>query len=408
MKIRPFILVVLILAAALAWGKIRQENQALDALAARYPGQTIQQTAPGIFTLGRADGSALSVYTSQATGWGGPLTVMAVVDPSGTVRELFVPQHRETPAFFEYVRSTGLLDKLAQEILTVNPPELDIDAVTGATLTSRALVSGMSACLALGAKDRFDTPIPPAEHNWEAGKWELAVALLLLTAWLCVYLKIRKARLPVTAAAFFIVGLTLKRPVSVSNIGALFLGHAPEIHTHLLWWLLVPGSLLLVALAGKNIYCSWICPFGTLQEWISKISGLNLKIPRGTQKLIKTVTKTLTVVALAMAFVTGNSAPTAMEPFSTLFGLRGSSLQWYLVSVVLLGALVIPRFWCRFFCPAGVCFNQAARLKKQILKAPPKAKPLQLTWTKTALAVLAAALFIWAVMLATLAGYPSA
>ncbi len=408
MKIKPIFLVIILLAAALAWEKLQQKNQTLEALAHHYPNRQVQTNAnmPGVFTLESDTQPPLTAYTAQATGWGGPMTLMAVVDPAGDIQEFFIPQHRETPAFFEYVQSTGLVDKLARQSLTAHPKPLDLDGVTGATLTSRALVSGMESCLALAAKDRFNTPMAPPEPQWQVGKWETAVALLLTIAGLSAFFKIRKARVPVAAAAFLLMGLTLKRPVSVSNLGALFLGHLPELHTHLLWWLLVPGSLALVLLLGKNIYCTWLCPFGTLQEWLSRISGIAIKVPRSAQRLLKTVTQVITLAALTLALATGNTAPIAMEPFSTLFGLRGTSLQWYLVSVVLMAALVIPRFWCRFFCPAGVCFNQAARLKNQILKSPPKPKRQPLTFTKTTLAVLAVALFIWGVMLATLAGYP--
>jgi polyferredoxin len=55
------------------------------------------------------------------------------------------------------------------------------------------------------------------------------------------------------------------------------------------------------------------------------------------------------------------------EPFATLFSLRGLEVQWYLVTMALLGAFVIPKFWCRFFCPVGGFLKQVVWLKRTII-----------------------------------------
>jgi len=55
--------------------------------------------------------------------------------------------------------------------------------------------------------------------------------------------------------------------------------------------------------------------------------------------------------ALFIAFLTLQPALTSYEPFAALFSLRGSTLQWALLFIVLVVSLVVRTPWCRFWCP---------------------------------------------------------
>ena len=72
-------------------------------------------------------------------------------------------------------------------------------------------------------------------------------------------------------------------------------------------------------------------------------------------------------LAFMIIFLTNNPAMGTYEPFATLFGFRGIGIQWYLVSVAVIGSFLIPRFWCRFFCPVGAFLKQLLRLKRSFL-----------------------------------------
>jgi polyferredoxin len=210
--------------------------------------------------------------------------------------------------------------------------------------------------------------LPEPSVSWSAGRDEAILLLLYAAAVACSLLKLRKARLPILIISFLFLGLMMKRPVSLSNIAALLMGHAPSAEENLFWWLLVPGSLALVIALGKNVYCTWLCPFGAIQELISRTGGLQTPVSRPLQRGLKAAARAVTWVALMIAFGTGNAAHAAIEPFATFFGLKGTPIQWYLVSLVLVGAFFIPRFWCRFFCPAGICFKTASGLRRSITR----------------------------------------
>ena len=52
-----------------------------------------------------------------------------------------------------------------------------------------------------------------------------------------------------------------------------------------------------------------------------------------------------------------------LEPFAHLFGGDVALSLWVYAGVVLGISAVVPRFWCRMFCPTGTMLELAARLR---------------------------------------------
>ena len=77
--------------------------------------------------------------------------------------------------------------------------------------------------------------------------------------------------------AIVIVGFYLNAAISVGNIAGLALGYIPGIKDHLIWWILVVGTVLGVIILGKNVYCYRVCPFHGIEYFLQKISGIKLR-----------------------------------------------------------------------------------------------------------------------------------
>lgn len=360
---------ILALIAALFYGWIRSENRTFQFLSDYYKTCTLEKLGsnPEGYRVTEDGKTAYYIYPGRTTGWGGPMTVAPVMTPELTLKEVLVTEHRETPVFFDYLVSNHFFAQFAgktpQEAVRVGK---NIDAVSGATISSKAITRAVRSGMEIAAHELAGTAIATHTVTWSVGKDEILLLALYAAVLGCTLFKLRKARLPMLVLSFLFLGLLMKRPVSVSNIAALLMGHAPSAGEDLFWWLLVPGSLALVACLGKNVYCTWLCPFGALQELITRTGGLKVSVPKQHQAGLKAAAKAITWLALMVAFATGNAAHAAIEPFATLFGLKGTAVQWYLVSLALIGAFFIPRFWCRFFCPAGVCFSTAAGVRRSI------------------------------------------
>lgn len=371
MKIIIKLAAYLSLICMLVYGLRSQENKTFQYLIDNFNGQTIERTSshPETYKVMDGDNPIYYIYPGHVTGWGGPMTVAPVVTSTGVIKEVLIPEHRETPVFIDYILSSGFLSQFKGK-LPDSPMEFgeDIDGVSGATVSSAAISEGVRQGMAMASQELLKKPLVNPARPWEVGRDEVLLLILYTVVLVCVYFKIRKARLPVLIFAFIFLGLMVNRPVSISNIAALLMGHVPDIRSNLFWWMLVPGSMSMVIVFRKNLYCSWLCPFGAIQELISKTGGMNIFVSKRIQKWLKTTAKAMAWLLLIFAFYTGNAANATVEPFATLFGLMGNSFQWYLVSITIGGSFLIPRFWCRFFCPAGVCYNKMAGVRRVVTK----------------------------------------
>jgi polyferredoxin len=176
-------------------------------------------------------------------------------------------------------------------------------------------------------------------------------------------MKIGKLRYLTLAAGIVFLGFYFNSAISLSNLSVIFLGYFPPLSEKLFWYMLVVGALLIILIYGKNLYCFWLCPFGAIQELVAKIGGVNIQLSKKTITYAGYISYLLTWAALMIIFTTANSSLGSYEPFATLFGLEGFGVQWYILPVVILGAFVLNRFWCRFFCPVGVVLRLVMKVR---------------------------------------------
>ncbi len=105
-----------------------------------------------------------------------------------------------------------------------------------------------------------------------------------------------------------------------------------------------------------------------MQEFITLIGGVRLRLSKKTLQLAEYSVYFFFWLALMITFITSNPSMGTYEPFATLFSFKGIGVQWYLVSVAVIGSFVIPRFWCRCFCPVGAFLKQVLKLKRSFIK----------------------------------------
>ena len=371
------LLAVLSLVVAYFIGFSLREKNELVNLQKHYPAGTSFKklsTKPFLFEVVHSSQKTNHRYVAieKTHGYGGPVTVGTEVDQTGVVQRVLVIDHKETPAFIKKIQEHQFFEQFSGKDVTA-PLKLgqDIDSVTGATVSSRAFSKTVRlGSHAIGTRI-LNLPIKEEKLRWRLGFKEGVLLILYALVFLGVGKKIGKLRYITLAAGCVFLGFYFNSAISLSNIAVIFLGYFPPLSEKLFWYLLVIGSLFIILLYGKNLYCYWLCPFGAIQELTAKIGGINIQLSKKTLKYAQYISYTLTWAALMIIFMTANSSLGSYEPFATLFGLEGFGVQWYILPAVILGSFVLNRFWCRFFCPVGVVLRLTtkARLKvKRILK----------------------------------------
>ena len=134
--------------------------------------------------------------------------------------------------------------------------------------------------------------------------------------------------------------------------------------THQSNLVLLLGLIAGVILAG-GAFCGWICPFGALQdllEWIRKKLRLpSLRVPARLDRVLTYGRYVTLGVILYATIATVKLWFADWDPYRTIFSLgwlfefnlAEHWLAYTVALVILIGAFLIPRFWCRYLCPLG-------------------------------------------------------
>lgn len=117
------------------------------------------------FYLGKMEGQIAGVaFETEGEGFGGAISVIVGIDPGGEVRGVEVLEHLETPGLGarielpefkdQFVDKSLANSKLVDGSLAVTKDRGDIDALTGATISSRGVTQAVDRALHLFKKHR--------------------------------------------------------------------------------------------------------------------------------------------------------------------------------------------------------------------------------------------------------------
>ncbi len=147
-------------------------------------------------------------------------------------------------------------------------------------------------------------------------------------------------------------------------------GRVPAIHPAAMVLFLVFTAMSLIM---KRAFCGWLCPVGTLSEYLWKVGRKlfcrNLVLPRLLDIPLRSIKY------LLMAFfivIIGNMSAVALEdfmvqPYGILadvkmlhFFIHMSTTALIVIVVLMLLSVFIKNFWCRYACPYGAVMSIAS------------------------------------------------
>ena len=317
--------------------------------------------------LGRAADSSAADSVSLATitvardirGYAGPLNLLVAVDSGGILRGARYLESAETPSYIAGIDTW--LAGLSGHDFNHSPLALDgVDALSGATISSRAALASINRAVEAGSRAGFgDSPIGAREAAEQRSAWmapQFVITLVLLLIFFPVYRDGRDGpRLLYQAAVLGILGFGFNTLVTEMDLINLSLGHFASVVDNPQRWLLL-GFVLLTGLLFGQAYCGYVCPFGALQEFISRLGRyLYLRsYPQHQLELRLRYTKFVLLALLLVAvWIGGDKTWLAFNPMQHLFAGHVGGWLGGITAVSLVGALFYYRFWCRYFCPFG-------------------------------------------------------
>jgi len=119
---------------------------------------------------------------------------------------------------------------------------------------------------------------------------------------------------------------------------------------------------LLSVLFGP-VFCGWVCPLGTVQEWVGKLGRKIFKskrynhfIPLQLDKALRYARYGVLVWALYITINSGKLLFQEYDPYYALFSFWTGEVAvsaFIILGVTLLLSLFIERPWCKYACPYG-------------------------------------------------------
>lgn len=351
------VMLVLSAAAILRDGRIfghdlRQTHAAVASVA--QGSDTLSVQPDGTFVVNTR------VLAKDVQGYGGPVPLKIHIDKDGRLTAIEAEPNAESPSFFD--RAKELFSRWQGKTIDEAMAE-DVDAVSGATFSSKAIIRNVQRGLAYakqhGLADGGKGAQEESAERTVATGWTLgsivALIAVLLGAVVPLFTNNRRLHLVQLVVNVVVLGLWTGTFVSYTLFLRLFAG---GVSLSAIGTLAAPLLMLIVALlyplAGRSgHYCAHVCPFGSAQELAGKLSRRKLRITPRVLRVLTALRNLLWGVLMAL-LLTGTCTAWIDYELFTAF-IYSSASVWVIVLAVLFLVLSVwmPRPYCRFVCPTG-------------------------------------------------------
>ena len=152
----------------------------------------------------------------------------------------------------------------------------------------------------------------------------------------------------------------------------LFTGQVPRVHAA---GFFLFASFLIISFVFRKSFCSWICPVGTVSEYLWKFGRYtfrrNFRLPRWVDIALRSLKYILlSFFAYAVASMSvGAIAEFLGSSYALVVDVRMLNFFRYLggtTAFVVLGLVIasmfVQNFWCRYLCPYGAFLGLASLL----------------------------------------------
>jgi hypothetical protein len=231
----------------------------------------------------------------------------------------------------------------------------DVDSVTGATFSTRALVdAARKASRRVASINLGYTVAPEPTPKIRLGFPEAILIGLFLFG---IIGRFRRFKFKKTArwismlAGLLFLGFLFNKPFTLVLVNRTLLGFWPQWQLYVYSYILLTGILLITFVGNRNPYCEWFCPFGAAQECIAIIGGGRKRPPKNVHTALRWFQRALALGAIVIALFYRNPSISSYEVFGAFFRLIGTNFHFVLLGVVLVAALFIRRPWCSYLCP---------------------------------------------------------
>mgnify|MGYP002833939985 CR=1 FL=1 len=274
---------------------------------------------------------------------------------------------------FTVLYDTGVQVKSVDELAQIDyqVPPVAFSLATGTPLPAEYLPKSASPFPEFDDFEEVDEGVVAILIN-SAPASEIFALLLLFAMVMTAFLrKSSTVRWVTLAYTLLYLGFYNGTFLSVSHI-TNGLKQGPALFLNDLPLLLIVVFTIVTTLLWGRVFCSSLCPFGALQDFITRImpKKWQLQVPQAIHdKAIYIKYGILALLVVTSLTFSDLSLFQYFEPFGTIFYISRSMVLWAILVLFLAASMFISRFYCRYACPLGaalgvISFLSPLRIKR--------------------------------------------
>lgn len=359
-SIARLLLLALLLLAAIAWrGQmfgIKTDGSSTETFDFELKINDCYDYFPAAASLQKINNQQYQIYNSDKKpignafgyrgeqGYGGRIPLFVLTDINDVVKGIILGNHYESSDYFKDLINSGFLFHW-NGIKRSKIISHEVDIASGATISSKAIISGVKSAMA-GRK---------IAANYNVISIENLLSLLLLLLLTIAYLKPKwliRYRTILQVFSIVIFGFWLTRLLSLGQILSWFstgINWKAQLFIGVVFIL----SVLLPVFFGKAFYCSWVCPYGAAQELCGKVNSKKIRISPKNIKILNYTREGIFFIIMVIFWTGFVFDVSLVEPFAAFSITNTGYFTLGLAGFFLVISLFVPKAWCNYFCPTG-------------------------------------------------------
>jgi len=120
------------------------------------------------------------------------------------------------------------------------------------------------------------------------------------------------------------------------------------------------------------VFCGWVCPLGTIQEWIGKLGRKIFKkkynrfVPSKLDKILRYVRYGVLIWVVYVTARSGYLLFAQVDPYNALFTFWSDEVEipsLIILAITLILSLFVERPWCKYACPYGALLGLTNKIR---------------------------------------------
>ncbi len=119
--------------------------------------------------------------------------------------------------------------------------------------------------------------------------------------------------------------------------------------------------IFVLAILFGPVFCGWVCPLGTMEEWVGKagrkmFKNYNNFVPKKLDRILRYLRYIVLVWVVYMTSVSGYLLFDKIDPYNALFSFWSEEAAPSAIIVLVITltlSLFVERPWCKYSCPYG-------------------------------------------------------